>query len=140
MTSSYRLAPDLGRPVPVHAQTEAAESARRAIRHRRARNVELVTKHERPHSEAVPANAAKLKAQADAAGFETVLTFGHWTSNAGKSNETRDESVTVQGQHKARREGFAAVWVKGRARMGLWYDAAHRAGDDVGITEVGKRV
>lgn len=142
MTSTYRLAPDLGRPVERHKLTESAEAARRAVRNRRAikRDAELVTSgFERPHSETVPMNAANLRAKAKAAGFEVRVGFGYWTSNAGKSNETKTESCRVEGWHAGRREGFSAVWAPG-AKLGLWRTQAHPGGEAVGVSGVMARV
>jgi hypothetical protein len=146
MTSTYRAAPHLGRPVERHKLTPAAEAARRAVADRRANaRAELVTEHRRPVAPGpIPANAQRLADIAKAAGFEVRALHGEWALYAGQSNERRVASVKVEGIDRARRVGFVAIWAAGSAKLGLWYDGRAQAGtrlpDDVGVTEVAARV
>lgn len=148
MTSTYRDAPHLGRPVERHKLTAAAQAARDAVAGRRAaERAELVTKHRRPieQPDAIPAGATRLAAKAQAAGFAVEISRGEWALNEGKSNERRVPSVKVEGVHRKRRVGFRAIWAgspRQAAALGLWYDGRSptRLPDDVGVTEVGARV
>lgn len=148
MTSTYRDAPHLGRPVERHKLTAAAQAARDAVAGRRAaERAELVTKHRRPveQTEQIPAGATRLAEKAQAAGFEVKVSRGEWTLNRDKSNERHVASVKVEGLHRGRRVGFRAIWAgspKLAAALGLWYDGRNptRLPDDVGVTEVGARV
>jgi hypothetical protein len=144
VTSTYRAAPHLGRPVERHKLTPAAEAARRAVADRRANaRAELVTEHRRPVEPGpIPANAQRLADSATAAGFEVNLSHGEWALNEGRANERRVPSVKVQGIDRARGVGFVGIWVSGKAKLGLWYDGTDpsRLPDDVGVTAVAARV
>jgi hypothetical protein len=146
MTSTYRAAPHLGRPVERHKLTPAAEAARRAVADRRANaRAELVTEHRRPVAPGpIPANAQRLADIAKAAGFEVGLSHGEWALDEGTVNERFVPSVKVQGIDRARGVGFVGIWVSGKAKSGLWYDGRAQAGtrlpDDVGVTAVAARV
>lgn len=136
----YNLAPQLAAPIRAHTLTASAKSAREAIRNRRRHALEaapLVTTHEQPHAEALPNNARLLIEAAEAAGFEVRHAFGYYAMNAGKSNEYQAEAVRVSGMHAEARVGFSAVWVKGAAKLGLWYAPGL---DDIGVAAVVSRV
>ena len=111
-------------PTPVHAQTEAAEDARRAIRRdawrkRIAREAaELVVDHGRPHrepwpGEVVPRNAHALVKTAEAKGWKVTID----------RRPDRCHIIGIRG-----REGFRATWVRGRADSASWHEASFRYG------------
>lgn len=110
-------APEFAKPIPVHAQQpgalEAVEAMRRLGYERRLQHVidTLVTDHGNPrrvvYSGGIPANAKKLEASAQRAGFETqLLTFA--------------EGCRVEGIDRAARVGFTATFIRGRAKSATW--------------------
>lgn len=117
---TVKLAPEFGRPIPVHALEPSSLAAVEAHR-RYAANLaldkelaKLVTDHGVPKVEpyekdVVTANAAKLAVTAHAAGFE-VVTFAF-----------RD-ACRVEGLHRERRVGFRATWTRGRADGAAWLE------------------
>ena len=139
-----RLSP-FGKPPPAHTLTPAAEEAREAMRRHGARKIVereaglLVTDHGRPHvepytptkivrtwrttkkgkkkleSETIvpadvrPAAAIALEKKAAAAGWKTNL----FTTPG-------DVRTVVEGRRD--RQGFRAVWLRGRAESGTWHE------------------
>lgn len=112
----YLSAPELSKPVPVHAQIAAEQRERErasatASLRRRMRVAEIVTDVGNPpmyRGPKVPTNARKIAEAAEAAGFEVrILEF--------------DDGCEVQGHHAERREGFRAGYVRGRASVASWH-------------------
>ena len=112
----------LGVPTLVHAQTEAAELGREAVRRsawrqRLEREADaLVVDHGRPRlepwpGEVVPRNARALAATAEAKGWRVNIVEGA-------------DRCSVEGIRG--REGFRAIWVRGRAHSGTWHEARTR--------------
>lgn len=112
----------LGMPTPVHAQTEAAELAREAVRRDGWRRrfereaAELAVDHGNPRvepwpGEVVPRNARALMRTAEANGWEVNLVEGA-------------DRCSVEGIRGG--EGFRAVWVRGRAHSGTWHESRTR--------------
>lgn len=135
----------LAMPAPAHALTPAAEEAREAMRRHGARQriareaALLVTDHGNPHvepytptkivrtwrttkkgkkkleSETIvpadvrPAAALALEKKAAAAGWETKI----FTTPG-------DVRTVVEGRRD--RQGFRAVWLRGRAESGTWHE------------------
>lgn len=137
----------LGAPSPAHTLTEAAESARQAVRsHAVKKQVDaIITKiGDAPSVQpgAVPRNAAALLKTALAVGYDARLVHGHSTMNLGKSNEELVPAVMVAGKHRNGKRGFRATWVRGRAAIGIWYEAGVTlpSGKSVGVTAVMERV
>jgi len=113
----FLSAPESARPTPVHAQiAEAQRQVERAgeaasVR-RRVRGAELVTVHGNPppyRGAKLSANAKKLIAAAEAAGFQV------------KALEFVD-GAEIQGLHVKRRVGFRAEYVRGRAAAASWHE------------------
>jgi len=110
-------------PTPVHAQTDAAEQAREAMRRdgwrRRIERdaAKIVVDHGRPRvepwpGEVVPSNARRLAASAEARGWHVQILEGA-------------DRCTVEGIRG--REGFRATWVRGRAHSGSWHEPTRYA-------------
>lgn len=113
----------LGVPTPIHAQTEAAELAREAVRRdgwqRRLEReaAALVVDHGRPHiepwpGEVVPRNARTLIETAKAKGWRVNLI-------------EQPDRCTVEGVRGF--EGFRATWVRGRASSASWHEPGRYA-------------
>lgn len=116
------MAHGLAMPTPVHAQTEAAEKAREAIRrygwNRRfeQETAKLVADHGRPATvpwpgEVVSRGAAALAKTAEAKGWRVNVI------------ELADR-CTVEGIRG--NEAFRATWVRGRAFAGSWHESRIR--------------
>ena len=110
----YLSAPEFAIPIPVHAQIAQAIRAEEAAAAPRVPTLvedvdALVTDHGLPsyHRGPVPANARKLVALAEAAGFETK-TLTHRTG------------CRVEGYNAARALGFTATFERGRAKGATW--------------------
>lgn len=121
----YAEAMDLGLavPTPVHAQTEAAELAREAVRRdgwRRRLEREagaLAIDHGRPRvepwpGEVVPRNARALLKTAEAKGWRTNLI-------------EQPDRCTIEGVRGF--EGFRATWIRGRASSASWHEPGRYA-------------
>lgn len=111
-------APEFARPIPVHAQTPAALEAVASVRRdgvetRLQRVLDaLATDHGRPHVEphdgdVVTANARRLVALAESAGFETMIL-------------RTPAACRVEGVNRERALGFTATWTRGRADGATW--------------------
>lgn len=110
----YLSAPEFAIPIPVHAQIAQAIRAEEAAATPRVPTLvedvdALVTDHGLPsyYRGPVPANARKLVALAEAAGFETK-TLTHRTG------------CRVEGYNSARALGFTATFERGRAKGATW--------------------
>ena len=108
------FAPEFAKPTPVHAQIAQQQRAADAGAGPRVLDIAeivagLVTDHDLPryYRGPVPANARKLAALAEAAGFETK-TLEHRTGHR------------VEGFNAARALGFTASWERGRAKGATW--------------------
>lgn len=108
------LAPEFEKPIPVHAQIAQAIREKEAAAAPRVPTLvedvdALVTDHGLPkyYRGPVPANARKLVALAEAAGFETK-TLVHRTG------------CRVEGYNADRALGFRATWTRGRADGASW--------------------
>lgn len=108
------LAPEFAMPIPVHAQIAQALRDRDAAAPARVPTLveavaDLVTDHGLPpyYRGPVPANARKLVALAEAAGFETK-TLEHRTG------------CRVEGYNADRALGFTATFTRGRADGATW--------------------
>lgn len=111
------FAPELSPPVPVHAQRASAVAAVEAHRRiaaatRLERELEAIVTdvgRPKPYTGGIPANAKKILAEAEAAGFETkLLTF--------------TDGCRVEGLHRERRVGFRATFTRGRASSASWHE------------------
>lgn len=107
-------APEFSKPIPIHAQIAQAQRAAAVAGPQRAQGVDedvadLVTDHDLPryYRGPVPANARKLVALAESAGFETK-TLEHRTGHR------------VEGYNAGRALGFTASWERGRAKGATW--------------------
>lgn len=108
------LAPEFEKPIPVHAQIAQAQREKDAAAAPRVPTLredveDLVTDHGLPayYRGPVPANARKLVALAEAAGFETK-TLEHRTG------------CRVEGYNADRALGFTATFTRGRADGATW--------------------
>jgi hypothetical protein len=140
---NYALAPNIAMPPRAHTLTESAAEAVEAVKAhgRRRRALSLVVEHPRPHVEhPVPTSATRLVKAATAAGYEVEVGHGFWLMNAGASNERKAPAVRVVGLHRGKRLGFQSIWVDGRAKLGLWYDAPGAPAHDVGVSLVAEKV
>lgn len=111
------FAPELSPPLPVHAQRPASVAAVAAHRRIAAATLidraleAIVTDVGRPkrYTGGVPANAKRIVADAEAAGFETkTLIF--------------PDGCRVEGLHRERRVGFRATFTRGRASSASWHE------------------
>lgn len=118
------LAPEYGKPVPAHAQTEGAaravEAVRVAGRAKRSAlaDAEIVTDHGNPAYEPydrdpVPPAARKLRALAEAHGMTTNVV------------ELTDR-CTVEAIDAVRGVAFRCYYVRGQVKGGTWHEAAFR--------------
>lgn len=110
----FLSAPEFAMPIPVHAQIAQAIRAEEAARAPRV-NVDailekLVTDHGTPpmYRGGIPANARKLVALAESAGFETRVGEGRI-------------GCRVEGYNAGRALGFTATWERGRAKGATWH-------------------
>ncbi len=140
----YNADARLAAPAPRHTLTKSAGKARAAVTAyaRRKKDGELVTKHPKRHSGIVPAAAERFVQLAMVAGWRVKVVEGFATMNAGKANEHRVEAIQVAGIDQAKRRGFRATWVAGKAGMGIWYEAGitPKTGQPVGVAGVVLRV
>ena len=141
---NYNVGGRFAAPALAHTMTESAEQARQAVRQagKRKREAKLVTAHPKRHSGHIPPAAERFVQLALTHGFRVKVVEGWATVNHGKSNEAKREAVQVAGIDKAKRRGFRATWVNGKAGMGIWYEAGvtPRTGHPVGITSVAERI
>lgn len=112
------LAPEFGRPIPVHAQQPSAlaavEAHKRIALERDAvrRMDEIVTDHGRPalvpyDGDVVTSTARGVVKLAEANGFEVKLF-------------RFPDSCRVEGLHRGRRVIFRATWTRGEADGAAW--------------------
>lgn len=144
----YNADARLAAPTPRHWLTTSAEAARRAVssfawRKRHGGNAPLVTVREANVPLApVTTSARRLVEAAKVAGLEVMLVHGAQTVNAGKSNEAKAPAIQVAAWSIERGVGFRATWVRGKAAIGIWYEAGvtSRAGEACGVAAVIARV
>lgn len=118
----YLGAPQFAKPTPPHAQTEAAERARRAViedgrrrvEQRIADELDLVTTHLAYYdADPVTAGARSLVTLAESKGMRVQLSVAL-------------DRCLVEGVHLEAGVGFRMTWTRGRATGGSWHERETR--------------